>query len=221
MNAKTWFDESIEAAAKALDAKSEAERQRHGRNAIDATLAAASLGHPDAMYAIGMYYQHGAYGIIRARLDLAEHWIRLAIAAANDGTGMLGLATLLMQTDRREEGRRWLRKALAHGEGGAACHLAREFEDSAPARALRLYLKGAALGDPFAAYCAGTMLEARGTRKALLQAEALLEKALGKIRNTEEALERVHRKLKTLGSPKPKQARERPRSPSRRVRSKS
>lgn len=199
MNARTWLNEAMEAESKAYSAKTKAERQHYGWNAIDATLVAASLGNHDAYQAMGIYYQHGAFGIIRARLDLAEHWLRLAVTA-NDGTGMLALATLLMTTGRQDEGRKWLRKALAHGEGGAACHLGREIEDKSPARALRLYLKGAALGDPFAAFCAASVLEARKTRRALLQAEALYERAVGKIHGAEDALERVRRKLNPAGS---------------------
>jgi TPR repeat protein len=201
MNAKTWFNKAIDSVAEALDAKSAAERRLHGRNAIDALLVAASLGNHDALLKLGIYYQHGAFGILPARLDLAEHWLRLAVTA-NDGTGMLALATLLMKTGRKAEGRRWLRKALAHGEGGAACHLGREIEANSPSRALRLYLKGAALGDPFAAVCAGMLLERRNSRKALLQAEALYKKAVRKrLRGADEDLERV-RRLLTRTSPK-------------------
>ena len=108
---------------------------------------------------------------------------------------MFALGILLMKTDRQAEGRRWLRKALANGEGGAACHLGREVEVKSPSRALRLYLQGAVLGDPFAAYCAGSVLETRKSRKSLLQAEALYKKAVGKIQDADGALERVRRKL--------------------------
>ena len=117
---------------------------------------------------------------------------------SRDPGGMFALGNLLMKTDRQTEGRRWLRKALAHGEGGAACHLGREVEARSPSRALRLYLKRAALGDPFAAFCAGSVLEPRQTRRALLQAEALYKKAVPRIQGADEALERVRRKLKAL-----------------------
>ena len=158
---------------------------------------AASLGNHKACLQLGVYYQHGEFGILPVRLDLAEHWFRQAVAA-NDGTGMLALGTLLLETDRGAEGRRWLRAAVAHGEGGAACHLGRELEARSPSRALRWYLKGAALGDPFAAVCAGAVLEARKTRRALLQAQAMYKKAARKeCPGADEALERVRRELKT------------------------
>ena len=209
MNARAWFNKSLDAEAEALAARTKAERQRHGQEAIDAVLAAASLGHHDALLAMGVYYQHGAFGIIPVRLDLAEHWLRLAVTA-NDGTGMLALATLLMQTGRQAEGRRWLRKALAHGVGGAACHLGRALEDSAPSRALRLYLKGAELGDPFAAVCAGMMLEKRNSTSALLQAQALYRKAVRKgFPGAEEELERVRRRLEAEGPRRPRSVRKR------------
>src|SRR5690242_15725483 len=109
MNARAWFDKALDAEAKAYRAKTVAERQRHGRNAIDALLVAASLGSHDAFLQIGIYYQHGEFGILPARMDLAEHWLRLA-AARNSG-GMFALGTLLMRTGRKAEGRRWLRAA--------------------------------------------------------------------------------------------------------------
>lgn len=197
MNASAWYDEALSAEAKAYRASTPEERQRHGRDAIDALLAAASLGRYDACLKLGIYYKHGEFGILPARLDLAEHWFRLAVAA-KDGTAMLALAILLMETGRKAEGRRWLRAALAHGEGGAACHLAREIEARSPSRALHLYLKGVALGDPVAAICAGHLLEARQSRKALLQAEALYKKAARKqLKGADEALERVRRRLST------------------------
>jgi len=195
MNARAWFNESLNAEAAALSAKTAAEQQRYGRDAIDAVLAAASLGHEEALLAMGIYYQQGAFGVLPVRLDLAEHWLRLA-AKWNSGA-MFALGTLLMGQGRRGEGRRWLRRALAHGEGGAACHLGREIEAQSPSRALRLYLKGAALGDPFAAVCAGMVLEKRSARDALLQAAALYKKAVRKgLQGADEDLERVRRKLK-------------------------
>src|SRR5689334_2410296 len=127
MNANEWFNKALEARFVAEEARSAAERQRHGRNATDALLAAASLGHAEALFTLGIDYKHGAFGIIPKRLDLAEHWFRLA-AAAGDGSAQLALGTLLMETNRKKEGRKWLRAALAHGDGGAACHLGRDIE---------------------------------------------------------------------------------------------
>ena len=176
MNARAWFNQALDAEAQFHRTKTAAERQRHARDAIDAVMAAASLGYADAFLTLGSYYQYGAFGIIRARADLAEHWLRLA--AARSSGGMFALGTLLMKAGRKAEGRRWLRAALAHGEGGAACHLGREIEAKSPSRALRLYLQGVALGDPFAAVCAGLVLEARGSRAALRQAEALYKRAV-------------------------------------------
>ncbi len=198
MNARAWFDEALDAEARAVHAKTTAERQRHARNALDSLFAAASLGHSGALLNLGLAYQHGHYGVLPARMDLAEHWFRLGIAA-NDSGCMFALATLLMQTGRQPEGRRWLRKALAHGEGGAACHLAREIERKSPSRALRLCLQGASLGDPFAAYRAGEMLEARGSRESLLRAEALFKRAVKtKLLDSAEKLEGVRQKLRPL-----------------------
>jgi len=195
MNAREWFSEALAAESKAYDAKTAAARQRHGRNAIDALMVAASLGSHDAHLQLGIHYQRGAFGIIPARLDIAEHWLRLA-ATAPDGTCMLPLATLLMETGRKAEGRRWFRKALARGDGGAACHIGREFERRSPSRALRWYLKGVALGDPVAALMAGQVLEDRKSRRALLQAEAMYKKAVQKqVPGADEDLERVRHKL--------------------------
>jgi TPR repeat protein len=201
MNARSWFNKALEAEAEVHLAKTGAERQRCARNAIDAVLAAASLGHDDAFLAMGSYYEHGAFGIIPVRLDLAEHWLRLA-ARRNSG-GMFALGTLLMKIGRKAEGRRWLRRALAHGEGGAACHLGKEIEAKSPSRALRLYLEGVALGDPFAAVCAGQILETRKSREALLQAEALYKKAVQKLEFAGEDLERVRHKLNPASSRPP------------------
>lgn len=194
MNAKVWFGDAVDAEAKANAAKSTAERQRHGRNAIDAMLAAASLGHPDALVWVGNSYAHGAFGIIRARLDLAEHWLRLA--AARSAKGKCELGNLLWRTGRMKEGHRWLRAALAGGEGIAGWHLGMYFEHRSPTRALRLFLKGAALGSPIAAVFAGRLLESRGSRKALFQAESLYQQAAKvDFPKAEDDLGRVRRKL--------------------------
>jgi TPR repeat protein len=211
MNARAWFEEALDAEARAIHARTAAERQRHARNAVDSLLAASTLGHSGALLKLGFYYQHGQFGILPARMDLAEHWYRLGIAA-NDSGCMFALATLLMRTGRQPEGRRWLRKALAHGEGGAACHLARELEDNSPSRALRLYLQGASLGDPFAAYRAGEMLEARGDRGSLLRAETLFKQAVKtKLLDSAEKLERVRQKLKAVAPSRSRVARQRTR----------
>ena len=58
----------------------------------------------------------------------------LRLAARRSSEGMFALGTLLMGVGRKTEGRRWLRAALAHGEGGAACHLGREIEAKSPSR---------------------------------------------------------------------------------------
>src|SRR3712207_4436861 len=108
MKARAWFGEALEAASRAHRAKTAAERQRHGRDAIDALLVAASLGSHDACLQLGLYYKHGEFGLLPVRPELAEHWLRLAVTAG-DGTGMLALATHLMETGRRAEARRWLR----------------------------------------------------------------------------------------------------------------
>src|SRR5512140_1200991 len=203
MNAKVWLEEALDAEARAVHARAPAERRRHAQDALDSLLAAASLGQPDALLGMGLAYQHGHYGVLPARMDLAEHWYRLGIAAHDSGC-MFALATLLMRTGRQPEGRRWLRKALAHGEGGAACHLAREIEDKSPSRALRLYLQGSSLGDPFAAYRAGEMLEAQGDRESLLRAETLFKQAVKvKLLDSAEKLERVRQKLKAMAPPRP------------------
>jgi hypothetical protein len=150
------------------------------------------------MLKIGLYYLHGSFGVVPVRPELAEHWCRLAIGA-NDGTGMLALGTLLIQTGRKAEGRRWLRSAVAHRVGGAACHLGRELEAKSPSRALRWYLKGAEQGDPFAAECAGLALEKGGTKKALLEAEAMYKKAVRKgFTSAGEHRARVRHKLSLL-----------------------
>jgi len=195
MNARAWFEAALDEEAEALSAKSSDERHRHGRQAIDALIAAAGAAHSEALFKLGIYYQHGAFGLLPIRLELAEHWLRLS-ARRNPG-GMLALGTLLMTLGRPAEGRRWLRKALSRGEGGAACHLARDVEMTAPARALRLYLKGAALGDPFAAVSAAKRLESRGSRDALRQAEALFKKAVRQeFPGAEQDLARIRHRLK-------------------------
>jgi TPR repeat protein len=212
MNARKWFQEALETSWKADAAKNAKDRDRLGRSAIDAMFVAASLGHPDAFLELGLYYQYGKLGILRARMDLAEHWLKLAVAANSDGA-MLALGTLLKRIGRPEEGRRWLRKALAHGDGGAACHLGREIEDEHPARALRLYLKGAALGDPIAALFAAEVIEKRGTKRDLLQAESLLKRSIrGGATFAEGDLERVRLKLAAMRSQKPGPTRKRSRS---------
>lgn len=199
MNASAWFGAALEAEDRAYLARSAHQRRRHGRDAVGALLIAASLGSHDACLQLGIYFQHGEFGILPVRLDLAEHWFRLAVGAT-DGTGMLALGTLLMETGRKPEGRKWLRSAVAHGVGGATCHLGRELEARSPARALKWYLKGVALGDPFAAVCAGLVLEARQTRRALLQAEAMYKKAARKhLQGADEDLERVRQKLYQTG----------------------
>lgn len=207
MNAKEWLNVSIDAEFKAQSAKTTAGRLRHAREALDATLVAASLGHPYALFMMGINYKHGISGLLPARLDLAEHWLRLA--AARNAQHMMSLGTLLMETDRKEEGRKWLRAALAHGDGGAACHLGRDIEDQSPARALRLYLKGVALGHPFAAYCAAEVLETRKSRRALLQAEALYKQASKKLGPVDRELERVRHKLSLLAPARRRSARKR------------
>lgn len=207
MNATAWLHRAFDAESKAYGAKTAAKRRRYAREAFDALLVAASLGNGDASFKVGLYYQHGSLGIVPARLDLAEHWLRLA--AVSDAESMMALGTLLMQTDRKEEGRKWLRAALAHGEGGAACHLGRDFEDKSPSRALRMYLKGVALGEPFAAYCAAEVLETRKSRRALLQAEALYKEAAQKLDFVDDNLERVRHKLSLLASARRRPARKR------------
>ncbi|HLL52828.1 MAG TPA: hypothetical protein VK447_04725 [Myxococcaceae bacterium] len=198
MNARKWFEESLDAASKAHAAKSAKDRHRHGRQAVDALLVAASMGYSNALFQLGIYYQHGEFGVLPARMDLAEHWLKLAVGA-NCSDAMLALGTLLKRTGRHEEGRRWLRKALAHGDGGAACHLGREIEDEHPARALRLYLKGAALGDPVASLFAAQVIEKRGTKKDLRQAESLLKRSIrGGATFAERDLERVRLKLAAI-----------------------
>jgi len=156
------------------------------------------MGYSNALFQLGIYYQHGEFGVLPARMDLAEHWLKLAVGA-NCSDAMLALGTLLKRTGRHEEGRRWLRKALAHGDGGAACHLGREIEDEHPARALRLYLKGAALGDPVASLFAAQVIEKRGTKKDLRQAESLLKRSIrGGATFAERDLERVRLKLAAI-----------------------
>ena len=207
MKASAWFNQALDAEARAYRAKTIEGRRRHGQCAIDALGVAASLGYHDAVFKLGIYYKHGEFGILPVRLDLAEHWLRLAVTKKRDGTAMLALAILLMETARKAEGRKWLRAALAHGEGGAACHLGREIEAKSPSRALRLYLKGVTLGDPFAALCAGRVLETRKSREALLQARDLFKKALRKqITGADESLERVRRKLQLVEDRGPRPA---------------
>jgi len=197
--ATAWFNRGLEAQALASEAKTAAERQKHGRAAVDALMVAASLGDRDAFLQLGAYYRDGEFGIIPVQPDIAEHWFRLG-AAAGDATAMLALGILVKELGRRSEGRRWLRKALAHGDGGAACHLGREVEAKSPSRALRWYLKGAALGDPVAAYFAGEALEARGTRADLGRAAKMYERAARKgFPDAGSALERVRRHLRDEG----------------------
>jgi TPR repeat protein len=191
---RAWLHRGLKAQSAALNAKTVAERQRHALDSFDSFMAAASDGENDVLLSIGVDYQTGAYGIIPARSDLAEHWLRLA--AARDPSAILAMGTFLMERGRKAEARRWFRKALARGDGGAACHLGYELEREHPARALRWYLKGVALGEPFAAVCAGRVLEARGTRKDLLRAEAMYEKAAReRFMDSARDLARVRRKL--------------------------
>lgn len=198
MNANAWFNAALDAEEAACRARTAAERKRHGRDAIDALLAAASLGDDRAIFKLGIYYKHGEFGLLPARADLAEHWLTLAAKRDNSGA-VFALGILFMETGRKAQGRKWLRAALSQGEGGAACHLGKELEATSPTRALRWYLKGAALGEPFAALCAGALLETRGSKRALLQAEALFEQAARqKFPDTEEGLGRVRGKLEAL-----------------------
>ena len=85
MNARAWFNQALDVEARFHRTKTAAGRQRHGRDAIDAVMAAASLGYADAFLTLGSYYQYGAFGIIQARADLAEHWLRLAAARSSGG----------------------------------------------------------------------------------------------------------------------------------------
>lgn len=195
MTAREWLDISLDAEERARQARTAALRRHYGQNAIDSLLAAASLGDAEALLQLGIHYQHGAFGILRPRPELAEHWLRLA-AKVGHSMSMLALGTLLMKTGRETAGRRWLRKALAHGEGGAACHLGRLIEAQSPSRALRLYRKGAALGDPAAALFAGELLEAQGSRRALLEAEAMYKRSARRMNGSLKDLERVRLKLK-------------------------
>jgi TPR repeat protein len=194
VTAREWFHKGLDAQSMALGARTLVKHQRHALDSFDAFMAAASLGATDVLLSIGVDYQTGAHPGIPARSDLAEHWLRLA--AARDRFAILAMGTFLLERGRKAEARRWFLKALARGDGGAACHLGYEYETKAPARALRWYLKGVALGEPFAAECAGRVLEARGSRSDLRRAERLYEKAARKqFPDAEEALARVRRKL--------------------------
>jgi len=216
MNAREWFKVSLVAEESSFRSTTTAERQRHAREALDALFVAASLGHPDAFLNLGIAYQHGSPGLLPKRLDVAEHWIRKAVKV--DPSKMLSLATLLMEGGRKAEGRKWLRKALSLGDGSAACHLAREMEGTNPSRALRLYLKGVALGDPFAALCAGNLLEAQGSLKELLKAETLYKVAVRrKLRDSDQDLERIRGKLKSMGLRRPSVEKRRRRPPPKRA----
>lgn len=192
--AEAWFDRAINDQTRALEAGARADCETCAQSAFDALGAAMSLGSREALFQLGVYYRDGEFRVVPARADLAEHWFRLG-AAAKDPAAMMSLGVLFVQLGRRGQGRRWLRKALAHGDGGAACHLGREYEEKAPARALRWYLKGVALGDPFAAECAARVLESRGSRRALLRAATLYETASRQFPDAAEALARVRFKL--------------------------
>lgn len=199
MSSKTpraWLKRALDARARALASQRAAERRKHVRAAIDALLVAASLGERPAFVQLGAYYRDNAPGLTPGQTDIAEHWFRLG-ATAGDPEAMLALGALLLDLGRRTEGRRWLGKALALGNGRAARRLGKELEEKSPSRALRWYLKGADLGDPPAAYFAGKLLERRGSRPALQQAAKLYERAARKrVRDATPALERVRRRLR-------------------------
>lgn len=194
MKAKDWLDRGLDAQAAALRARTASERQSHLRNALDAFLAAASLGHPGAFLRLGFHYRDGEFGVSGPRPDLAEHWFRLA--AAQTAAGMFELGRLLKHAGRKTEGQRWLRDALARGEGNAAYLLGREVEPKSKSRALRLFLQGAKLGDPYAAIGAAGLLEERDTREDVLHAAKLYKLAARKQgRDTDGDLARLQRKL--------------------------
>jgi len=198
LSAKAWFKISLDAEAAACEALSPEEQRQQGQAALGALLAAASLGDLRAIFKIGIYYKHGEFGILPARTDLAEHWLHLA-AQRGSREAVFALGILFMETGRKEKGRRWLRRALALGEGGAACHLGKDAEVASPAKALRLYLKGVALREPFAAVCAGTLLEARGTRRSLMEAAKLYQKAARRqFPDAAADVERVLRKIEAM-----------------------
>lgn len=197
MNAREWFNRGLEAQSAALRARTAGDRQTQNRNALDSFLAAASLGHPGAFLRLGFHYRDGEFGVARARPDLAEHWFRLA--AARTSSGMYELGLFLLHTRRKPEGLTWLRKALARGEGAAAYQLGREVEPNTKAQALRLFLQGAKLGDPYAAMAAARLLEDRGSKAEVLRAAALYRLAARKQgRDAAGDLARIQRKLTNL-----------------------
>src|SRR5512132_4019854 len=194
--ARTWFIRAIDAEARSLKTRSAAKRRMLRWAAFEALTIAASLGERHAFVKLGAYYRDNDPAVTPDQTDIAEHWFRLG-AAAKEPMAMLALGTLLMDLGRQPEGRRWLRRALAHGEGPAAFNLGREIEETLPTRALRLYLKGVALGDPLSALGAGELLEKGGSRKELLRAAKMYAKAARKrIPNATAALGRVSHQLR-------------------------
>jgi hypothetical protein len=197
MNARQWFNRGLEALAVAVRARTAGERQSYNRSAVDSFFAAASLGHAGAFLRLGFHYRDGEFGVARARPDLAEHWFRLA--AAQTSAGMYELGLFLLHTRRKVEGLTWLRKALSRGEGAAAYELGKEVEPTSKARALQLFLRGAKLGDPYAAMAAARLLEDRGAKEEILRAAALYRFAARKQgRDAAGDLARIQRKLDHL-----------------------
>ena len=194
--ARAWLIRALDAEARSSKTRSAAQRRMLRWTAVEALMIAASLGERQAFVKLGADYRDNDPAVTPDQLDIAEHWFRLG-AAAKEPMAMLGLGMLLMDLGRRAEGRRWLREALVHGEGVAAFNLGREIEETSPSRALRLYLKGVALGDPLSAYGAGELLEKGGSRMELLRAAKMYAKAARRrIPNATAALERVRDQLR-------------------------